>query len=98
MNRVHTLNNTDTQVLNGELVANHSDSPRERPGAGVLSGLKDLRTENELQAEARQVLAKRRDELILSGRELGLSTYAMAKSLGQTPQALRFRFEILDAK
>jgi hypothetical protein len=44
------------------------------------------------------VLAKRRDELILSGRELGLSTYAMAKALGQTAQALRFRFEILDEK
>lgn len=72
------------------------DIPIEKERVGVLRGLKLLKDELTLQAEARQVLSDRRDELILRGRDLGISTYAMAKSIGQTAQSLRFRFEILD--
>ena len=72
------------------------DIPIEKERAGVLRGLKLLKDELTLQAEARQVLSDRRDELILRGRDLGISTYAMAKAISQTAQGLRFRFEILD--
>ena len=78
--------------------------------AEILRALEVLRDELHLNGEAATILSERRDKLILEGRELDrrmtaetsskpgsfLSVYAMARAVGQTNQALWFRFEKLD--